>query len=100
VDTLIMSVSDLLEAVSNSDLTKKEHAHVRVWFRGQGDQVWLLAPGVYRPGFANGETERQRKERHLSQDFLTMSVPLRDFRSDAEAYFTQQHYRMPTRLLD
>lgn len=96
----ITSVSDLLDAIAKSKLTEQKHAHVRVWFRGQGDQSWHLEPGVYRAGFATDEDERILNERHLSQDFLTMSTSLRDYKSDAEAYFIQQHYRMPTRLLD
>jgi hypothetical protein len=96
----ITSISKLLDAIAETKLSEQKHAHVRVWFRGQGNQGWLLEPGVYRPGFAANEDERILNERHLSQDFLTMSVPLRDYRSDAETYFIQQHYRMPTRLLD
>src|SRR5262249_48166802 len=41
------------------------------------------------------------KERHLTQDFRAMSAGLLSSpKSEAELYFVQQHYRMPTRLLD
>jgi hypothetical protein len=98
--TEIKSVADLLKAIAATKLTEMPHAHVRVWFRGQGDESWLLEPGVYREGFAKDDRERVKNERHLSQDFMAMSASLRDYKSDAEAYFVQQHYRMPTRLLD
>jgi hypothetical protein len=40
-------------------------------------------------------------ERHLTQDFRVFSASLRsESASDEELYFIQQHYRMPTRLLD
>jgi hypothetical protein len=93
-------VASLLAAINDTKLTEQAHAHVRVWFRGHGNERWSLEPGVYRPGFAANEAERIRKERHLTQDFLAMSAPLRDYKSDAEAYFVEQHYRMQTRLLD
>jgi len=96
----VTSVSKLLEAIAETKFTEREHAHVRVWFRGQGDQSWHLEPGVCRSSFADNDEKRVRNERHLSQDFLAMSMPLCRYSSDAEAYFIQQHYRMPTRLLD
>jgi hypothetical protein len=97
----ITSVATLLEAVVDSSVTEKPHAHVRAWFRGQGDESWPLQPGVYRDNFAKNDSDRIRKERHLTQDFVALSTPIRDaHQSDAEIYFVQQHYRMPTRLLD
>ena len=40
-------------------------------------------------------------EHHLSTEFLAESSGLRAGRNDvAEVYFLQQHYKMPTRLLD
>jgi hypothetical protein len=94
----ITQISKLLELIDRTGLTGANHAHMRIWFRGQGDQSWHLEPGVCRPGFASDDKKRVNNERHLTRDFLTMSV--RDYKSDAEAYFIQQHYRMPTRLLD
>lgn len=97
----ILSVADLMAAVSATRLTEQPHAHLRVWFRGQGDSAWLLKPSVYRDDFAVDETSRIRKERHLTQDFVALSAPLLSERySDIDLYFIQQHHRMPTRLLD
>lgn len=97
----ITSVADLLNAVKISNLTTQPHAHIRVWFRGHGDTSWKLRPGVYRDGFALDEEQRVKKERHLTQDFEVMSAALRNTnQTDPEIYFLQQHYRMPTRLLD
>jgi hypothetical protein len=61
-----------------------------------------LSPGVYRESFhAEDEDARLLKERHITQDFIIMSAGLlTGTKSEAELYFLQQHYRMPTRLLD
>jgi hypothetical protein len=78
------------------------HAHVRVWFRGQAQVGWPLQPAVYRPGFpAANETDRLRIEQHLAQDFRVESAGLLTGReTEAELYFLEQHYGLPTRLLD
>jgi hypothetical protein len=57
---------------------------------------------VYRPEFpATSEEERIGLECQLTQDFIVQSAALLESgKSDAELYFLQQHYRMPTRLLD
>lgn len=72
---------------------------------------WLLMPGVYRPGFLTAaettgdhdkdEEIRLKKERHLTQDFrMEGAALLRPGATPPEVYFLQQHYGMPTRLLD
>jgi FRG domain len=78
------------------------HAHVRVWFRGQSKAGWPLQPAVYRQGFpAANETDRLRVEQHLAQDFRVESAGLLTGReTEAELYFLEQHYGLPTRLLD
>lgn len=59
-------------------------------------------PGVYRPGFPGAsEDDRLNTEQHLTQDFRVESAGLRSGDDkDADLYFLQQHYGMPTRLLD
>lgn len=102
-DGTVVSVTSLLGEIQGSGLLGSPHSHIRVWFRGQPDSSWGLTPGVYRDGFVagNGEPARLQKERHLTQDFGVMSAGLLSgSRNDAELYFLQQHYRMPTRLLD
>jgi hypothetical protein len=98
----IKSIVDLLLAIENTGLTKKENAHVRVWFRGQANHEWSLSPGVYRDRWrTKSEPDRLRIERHLSQEFRIQSGGiLTEARDDAALYFLQQHYKMPTRLLD
>lgn len=67
---------------------------------GQSDATWTLQPGVYRLPTTT-EEDQLKLERHLTQDFRVMSAGLRGGQeTDAELYFLQQHYRMPTRLLD
>jgi hypothetical protein len=98
----VNSITDLLYAIRESGLTRLHHSHIRVWFRGQSNAAWELSPGVYRPSFgATNEDVRLLKERHLTQDFRAMSAGLLPSpKNEAESYFVQQHYRMPTRLLD
>ena len=101
-DGVVESVTDLLQEIRSTGLLGLNHAHIRGWFRGQADSSWGLTPGVYRQDFhANDEGERLSKERHMTQDFRAMSAGLLSSpKNEAELYFLQQHYRMPTRLLD
>jgi hypothetical protein len=98
----IKNIADLLEAIRKSSLAATDLAHIRLWFRGQSNSSWPLSPGVYRPGFPEkAEWKRLRIERHMSQDFRVQSAgTLTGARDNAALYFLQQHYQMPTRLLD
>jgi FRG domain len=98
---LISSVPELLTELKKLELNRT-HAHKRYWFRGQ-PAGFELKPRVYRPEFGAfiKEEDRFEKEKHLNQDFKVLSAGLRTGReTDADLYFLQQHYRMPTRLLD
>ena len=100
-DGKISRVQDLLDLIAESKLAEKQKAHVRLWFRGQPRASWKLVPGVYRPGFPTSEEERLNIERHLTQDFRVQCAGLLSgSKPDTELYFLQQHYKMPTRLLD
>ena len=107
-DGEIRSVQDLLMATRKSGIADKDHAHVRLWFRGQANTAWPLSPGVYRKDFPNkdeakglDEAKRLRVERHMTQDFRVQSAGISpESRDNAALYFLQQHYKMPTRLLD
>jgi hypothetical protein len=98
----IKGVQDLLSAVDSCGFAHRTNAHVRVWFRGQADNSWPLSPGIYRSNFPEtDETKKLRIERHMGQDFRLESAGLfADAKDNAGLYFLQQHYRMPTRLLD
>ena len=98
----INSIQDLLSVFERERIAKWGQAHIRFWFRGHSVAGWKLVPGVYRSGFkAETEADRLRLEQHLTQDFRIQSSGLRHGRnSEAEIYFLQQHYKMPTRLLD
>jgi hypothetical protein len=101
-DGKICRVQDLLEEIAQSGLAESAHSHVRLWFRGHSKRGWRLQPAVYRPTFpAKDEAERLRIEQHMTQDFRVQAAGLLTGReTDADLYFLQQHYRMPTRLLD
>ena len=96
------SVSALVSRIQEYRKGDDEHAHIRWLWRGQPDETWDLIPGVYRSSFGvNNESERLLKEQHLSQDFRVESAGLIEgLESDARLYFLQQHYGMPTSLLD
>jgi|688.fasta_scaffold107236_5 hypothetical protein len=104
----ITSIAELMKQLRISKLywddhqQLRTHSHIRIWFRGQADLTWDLAPGVYRSTFnVDSEEDRLSKERHLAQDFRTMAAGLvPEGKTDAELYFLMQHYKMPTRLLD
>jgi hypothetical protein len=98
----VSSVQSLLEEIEKSALTVQNHGHVRVWFRGHSQEGWPLRPGIYRGHLGKlTELDRLNVERHLSQDFLVQSSALRHGNeSEGELYFLEQHYGMPTRLLD
>lgn len=98
----ITSIKDLLERIDDSKLTEQYHSHLRIWFRGHSDNSWQLMPGVYRTNFiCADEDNRLDKEQHLFQDFRVFSASMRKGTEDnSELYFLQQHYGMPTKLLD
>jgi hypothetical protein len=99
---LISYVAELLTELDKLKLNRA-HAHLRYWFCGQPKARLRLEPGVYRETFGThiAESDRFKKEQHLNQDFRDLSAGLRTGReTDADIYFLQQHYRMPTRLLD
>jgi FRG domain len=97
----INSIQDLLDMIGKHGVHNQPHSYLRNWFRGQ-TQHFDLIPGVYRPGFNVGsENERLKKEQHLTQDFKVQSAgTLTHPVTDIGLYFLQQHYGMPTRLLD
>ena len=101
-DGEISQVQDLLRIIKKIIPDATRHAHIRWWFRGQSDWAWALRPAVYRSGFpAKDEDDRLRTEQHLTQDFRVESAGLRvGHDENADLYFLQQHYGMPTRLLD
>ncbi len=99
----IADISELINELEKRDLASQDEAHVRFWFRGQERDDWSLAPAVFRPTFRRdtNEKERLRIERHLTQDFCIDSAGLRgNIKTIAHIYVLEQHYRMPTRLLD
>jgi hypothetical protein len=100
----ITNVQDLLKYLPEIAPADKPRSHIRFMFRGQRDATWKLHPGVYRSTFNvkdEDETARLNRERNLMKDFRAFSAGLRTVHESlADLYLLQQHYRMPTRLLD
>jgi hypothetical protein len=100
-DSNFEKVSDLVGRIRDYNKAASDHAHLRYWWRGQPDANWELLPGVYRPTFPeHDEPSRLEVERHLAQDFSVESAGLVETSDAMRLYFLQQHYGMPTRLLD
>ncbi|MFO0849095.1 MAG: FRG domain-containing protein [Gemmataceae bacterium] len=101
-ECVIHTLSEYLGHLRDLKLTDQPQAHVRWWFRGQPDQRYQLVPGVYRAEFPTAdESARLTLEQHLYQDFRVLSGGLLPSDvSDVGLYFLQQHYGLPTRLLD
>jgi hypothetical protein len=98
----IESLDDLIGLVRGISKEEKIHPHIRWWWRGQADKDWKLHPGVYRPNFpAKAEWERIQLENQLAQDFRVESAGLIEGSNEHDKlYFLEQHYGLPTRLLD
>ena len=98
----ISTVNDLLKLASEKTNQDSLHSHIRFYWRGHSDDSWELHPGVYRKSFnVKDEAARLSKERQLTQDFRIESAGLRlGTETDPQLYFLQQHYGLPTRLLD
>jgi FRG domain len=68
-----------------------------LWWRGQANVEWRLAPSIYRGGI------RPEYEREIIRDFRLKSPPFIHGprpQTNAEWLFLMQHHRVPTRLLD
>jgi len=99
----IGSVAELIGQLKDLKLADRTQAHWRNWFRGHSKVGWRLEPGVYRDNFGpfRNQGDRLKSEQSLYQQFRVMSAGLRAGQESVEEiYFLQQHYRMPTRLLD
>jgi hypothetical protein len=105
---MVKNIAEYLDIVRTITETAKLHRGMRWWFRGQS-QDWSLNPKVYRDEFKipNGtegkddEERRLRTERHLFREFADLATGLVDPGvDDYGLYIIQQHYGMPTRLLD
>jgi FRG domain len=95
----ILSVKDMIARAESLSEDREPHRHLRCWFRGQSDSRWELTPRLYRLGLTPEEVANT--ERHMVQDFEIMSASIRNgAEKNHDLYFLQQHYGMPTRLLD
>ena len=99
----IKCLSEMTKFIKQNE-TEIEHKHLRYWYRGQTENYnkCTPCPGVYRDNFkCSDETKTLDKERHIFQDFSVSSASLfGNYKTPEDIYFLQQHYGLPTRLLD
>jgi hypothetical protein len=98
----ISSVSEAIDSIQQWQRSEDLHeGHIRFWFRGQAKEEWPLIPKLFRMFKKSDEQTILDAERQMVRDFRLMSYSIRDGRETPEdLYFLQQHYGMPTRLLD
>jgi hypothetical protein len=98
----LSSVSDAIDAVRQwQNFDDPIEGHLRYWFRGQAKSEWPLIPKLFRLFKNSNKQATLDGERYMVRDFRLTSYPLRSGRETLEdLYFLQQHYAMPTRLLD
>lgn len=70
----------------------------QVWWRGQRDQSWSLAPGIFREQHYRISESSYMSRFQNKAPSRHSSVPSPNDR--ASWLFLMQHYRLPTRLLD
>lgn len=89
-ETLYEDADYLLSTLSKAPKT--------FWFRGHGDENWMLKPSVFRLKDYSIELENM-----LKKDFVKKSQFLNPMMQEMEpkdTLFTMQHHGVPTRLLD
>src|ERR1700730_575917 len=98
----ISSVSDAIDAVQQWQAFRDPiEGHIRYRFRGQAKAEWPLIPKLFRTFNKSDERTILDAEQQMVRDFRLLSHSIRDGRETPEdLYFLQQHYGMPTRLLD
>jgi FRG domain len=98
----VTSVSEAIDAFRQwQNFEDPIGGHLRYWFRGQAKSEWPLIPKLFRIFEKSDEDATLDGERHLVRDFRLTSYPLRSGHETPEdLYFLEQHYGMPTRLLD
>jgi hypothetical protein len=96
---VVHCVADLIEAVTE---LQRDSGRV-LWFRGQRDVAWDVAPSIYRrvpgrPAYSNLD-ERNLTNRFRSRAAIRYS-PAPSYDAHASWLSLMQHYGLPTRLLD
>lgn len=97
----IRSLSEFVARIAEIRRSWRDDEHwIEPWFRGHSDADWSLVPNTWR----NGETFDLTTEYEFRDEFQRRGIQLIDGQripSDKwEWYFTLQHYRGRTRLLD
>ncbi|MGO9516900.1 MAG: FRG domain-containing protein [Candidatus Korobacteraceae bacterium] len=86
-----------LRIPTQSDRIRPYGENRALWFRGQSDARWGLAPKLWR------EEYRDANEAEMRLAFESAGLPLVESSAPCDKwnwYFLMQHYRAPTRLLD
>lgn len=90
-------VTTLQEFVSKVCALTLDFGNVMLWWRGQADSNWKLAPGVFRCGNSKKEININARFRMKAKSRYA-NCPISD--ASFPWLFLMQHYRLPTRILD
>src|SRR5262249_17218116 len=96
--SVVRSVSELIASVKHLEETGREKSQRRIlWYRGQRDRAWDVAPSIHRSYSA-------RDERNFTNRFRSRAAiryaPAPAYDAHASWLSLMQHYGLPTRLLD
>jgi hypothetical protein len=88
---VIRCVSDLINTLRTDNMTYEGD----IWYRGQSNKEWTLAPGLLR--YTDTPSENSFLTRFKQSAAMLIE---RQPKSDFDWMFLMQHYGVPTRLLD
>lgn len=89
-DRQLTSVGEMIALLAN-DKPNRE----RLWFRGQADRAWDLAPSLSRLGGVEAELTLFKRFKQNALPFVSDRP-----QTEWEWLFVMQHFGLPTRLLD
>lgn len=88
----LLSIHDMRKKIKEDEGEERDTQHF--FFRGQANEEWDIAPGIYRDGLLPFESEL------IYNAYLRNPSEFHNLSCDFERLTKLQHYGLPTRLLD